>query len=133
MSFAPKASMRTISEWLGGRDRLVRMMNAPSAIGGGYNPFCYGKALSIEERRRLESMFDALGEHPEVDEGKLEAFAILTAMGPTYFFFQYFEIMRIVSEFGLSQGEILAGARAMLDGSFAMVLTPACGRKTRLT
>ena len=42
-------------------------------------------------------------------EDKLEAYAILTAMGPTYFWFQWQELLQIGLSFGLDALEIETG------------------------
>jgi pyrroline-5-carboxylate reductase len=129
LSVAPKVALRDIIAMLGGFDRVARMIpNAPSIIGAGYNPVSYGSALTDADRRTLGDIFSAFGEFPEVDEPKLEAYAVLTAMGPTYFLYQIYELMRLASGFGLDEEEIREAARAMLAGmigaAFDSGLTP---------
>ena len=50
-------------------------------------------------------------------EDKLEAYAILTGMGPTYFWFQWLELLRLGKEFGLSEEELSQALLAMLNGA----------------
>lgn len=120
VSLAPKVSLSAISKALGGFNRVVRMLpNAPSIVGAGYNPVCFGPVLKEAERKTLRELFAAFGEQPEVEESKLEAYAVLTAMGPTYFFFQFYELTRIAKGFGFSEDEASAAIRAMLSGSVA--------------
>lgn len=120
VSLAPKATIAGLSAMLGGFDRLARMIpNAPSIIGEGYNPVSYGPALASEDRSALGDIFIAFGAYPEVEEGKLEAYAVLTAMGPAYFFYQFFEVMRLASGFGLEAEEVGEATRAMLAGAVA--------------
>lgn len=38
-------------------------------------------------------------------EDKLEAYAVITSMGPTYLWFQLHELYEIAKEFGMSDGE----------------------------
>jgi pyrroline-5-carboxylate reductase len=122
VSLAPKVVMRDISSMLGGFDRIARMIpNAPSILGSGFNPTSYGAALSDADRSALGELFSAFGDYPEVEESKIEAYALLTAMGPTYFSFQVYELMRIASGFGLEAREIEAATRAMLIGTVATI------------
>ena len=122
VSLAPKVALRDISSLLGGFDRLVRMIpNAPSIVGAGYNPTCFGLALGDADRSALRALFSNFGRCPEVEESKLEGYAVLTAMGPTYFSFQIYELMRIASGFGLDSGEVASATRAMLEGAVATI------------
>jgi len=58
-----------------------------------------------------------LGDCPEVDESKLEAYAVLTGMGPTYFWFQLVELLELGKSFGLTEEEIADGLKKMLVGA----------------
>ena len=118
VSLAPKLSIAGMTGALGGFDRIARMIpNAPSIIGEGFNPVAYSEALSIEERKGLSAWMRALGKCPEVDETKLEAYAILTAMGPTYFWFQLHELQKMAMSFGLSRQEAETGIYEMVAGA----------------
>ena len=63
-----------------------------------------------------------------VPEETLEAYAILTAMGPTYFWFQWQALRDLAGAFGLSSEATDRALRAMLDGAirtlFDAGLTP---------
>ncbi len=122
VSLAPKVSRKNLSGMLGGHRRIARMIpNAPTIVGKGFNPISYHEAIDRRDRAVLEGIFKALGACPEVDEAKLEAYAVLTAMGPTYFLFQVQEIMSLSRDFGLEEGEILAASKAMLEGMTEMI------------
>ena len=58
-----------------------------------------------------------LGPCPVVPEEKLEAYAVLTAMGPTYLWFQFQQLRELGLSFGLSLGEVDAGLAAMVTGA----------------
>lgn len=129
VSLAPRFTIRTLSEGLGGFDRIVRMIpNAPSIVGEGYNPVAFGPGISREEKTAMSKLFKKLGDCPEVDEGKLEAYAIVTAMGPTYFWFQLFELFELGKSFGLTDKQAWKGIKKMLKGAIETVdesgLTP---------
>jgi len=118
ISLAPKVSIDKMSQALGGFNRIVRMIpNAPSIIHEGYNPVCFAKALSGDERSNLLHLFKIWGESPEVDEEKLEAYAILSAMGPTYFWFQLQALRSLSISFGLTQKEADRALYEMIKGA----------------
>jgi len=129
VSLAPRFTIKALSEGLGGFDRIVRMIpNAPSIVGEGYNPVAYGPGITREEKEKLSKLFKKLGDCPEVDEDKLEAYAIITAMGPTYLWFQLFELFELGKSFGLTEKQAWKGIKKMLKGAVETVdesgLTP---------
>jgi pyrroline-5-carboxylate reductase len=110
--------MATLSQQLGGFNRLVRMIpNAPSLIHQGYNPVAFAPQIAATEKAALLGFFRQWGEAPEVDEKKLETYAILSGMGPTYFWFQWLELGRLGREFGMSEPELSQALPAMLHGA----------------
>jgi len=118
ISLAPVVKMTALKQLLGGFDRLVRMIpNAPSIIGQGYNPVCFENSVSESVKKDLQILFTTWGKCPEVDEEKLEAYAILTAMGPTYFWFQWLELKRLGTQFNLSREEIYKSLNEMNLGA----------------
>lgn len=118
VSLAPKVRMKSLAEWLGGFELLARMIpNAASVVHQGYNPVAFSASLPHEKRKSLASLFEHWGRTPEVDEDKLEAYAIITAMGPTYFWFQWLELKRLGKMFGLSDEELQGALPAMLHGA----------------
>ncbi len=50
-------------------------------------------------------------------EESLEAYAILTGMGPTYLWFQWQVLRELAGSFGLQPGQANAALRAMLGGA----------------
>jgi pyrroline-5-carboxylate reductase len=118
ISLAPKLSRARLSEGLAGFDRIVRLIpNAASIIGSGYNPISFSPALTAKEKEEVGSFLSALGQCPEVAEDKLEAYAVVTAMGPTYLWFQLQELQKIGESFGLSQVEAETGVAEMIAGA----------------
>jgi len=121
VSLAPKVTIKMISETLGGFQRIVRMIpNACSLVNAGYNPIAFSEAISKNERDELLGMLRFLGECPVVEENTLEAYAILTAMGPTYFWFQTDELKKIGISFGLTSEEVSHGLSKMMAGTQEM-------------
>lgn len=118
VSLAPKLSIARLSSGLGGFARIVRMIpNAPSVVNKGYNPVAFSPAFSGEEKKEIKKYLEILGDCPEVDEEKLEAYAILTAMGPTYLWFQLEELKSLGMSFGLTARETEKALAKMVKGT----------------
>lgn len=124
ISLAPKITIAKMQEALGGFNRIVRVIpNAPSIVNAGYNPVSFSAGIPEKEKSRLLELLSPLGDCPEVEEEKLEAFAVLTAMGPTYLWFQLYELRNIMKEFGLDEREIEEGIRKMTEGALKTMLS----------
>lgn len=122
VSFIPTVTLYRLSAMLNGFNRIVRMIpNAPSIIGKGYNPVVYSEAITSDDRSSLARLFHHWGESPEVSEAHLEAYAMMTGMGPTYFWFQWLELLRLGTEFGLSESEAKRAISAMLSGAVELL------------
>jgi pyrroline-5-carboxylate reductase len=94
--------------------------NAPSIVNEGYNPVAFAPALPADAKAELQEFFSVWGKCPVVAEEKLEAYAILTAMGPTYLWFQLYELQNIAESFGLTQQEV---ETAMTEMALAAIKT----------
>jgi pyrroline-5-carboxylate reductase len=117
VSLGPKITIGKIGEMLG-IDQVARVIpNAPSLVGAGFNPVSFGAAVSAERRESLLRLLRSLGECPEVPECRLEAYAILTAMGPTYFWYQLYELIARAESFGLTSAEAHAALARMMSGA----------------
>jgi pyrroline-5-carboxylate reductase len=118
VSLAPKVSITTISAELGGLKNVARVIpNAPSIVNQGYNPVAFSSAISVEAKQAILELFHPLGEFPEVAENLLEAYALFTAMGPTYFWFQLYEMQELIKSFGISPNAIKDSLSKMLSGT----------------
>jgi pyrroline-5-carboxylate reductase len=101
----------------GEKNPLRMIPNACSIINHGYNPVTFSPSLDEPEKKELQRILAILGDCPEVDEEKLEAYAILTAMGPTYLWFQLYELEKIGITFGLTSQEARNALYHMTEGS----------------
>ena len=118
VSLAPKVSIARLSEALGGFGRVARTIpNAPSLVGAGFNPVAFGPGLPEDARRDLLELLGPLGACPVVPGGHLEAYAVLTAMGPTYLWFQLQQLRELGRSFGLPAADVDAGLAAMATGA----------------
>jgi len=123
VSLAPKFSITKLSELLGGFGRLARVIpNAPSVVNFGFNPVAFAPALTSADKTELTALLSPLGECPEVAEGKLEAYAVLTAMGPTYLWFQLQALREVAAGFGLSETELAPALKRMVCGAARTLL-----------
>ncbi len=122
ISLVPTISIQRLSGLLNGFTRIVRMIpNAPSVIGKGFNPLVFSETFNDSEKAILHALFENWGESPEVPEKHLEAYAILTGMGPTYFWFQWLELQRLAKEFGLEEDAARKALNGMLTGAVEML------------
>jgi len=105
ISLAPKITIGKMESVLSTK-ALVRMIpNATSLITEGYNPVSFCSSFKEEKKATIMKLFEALGECFEVDEEKLEAYAIVSAMLPTYFWFQWAKMKEIALQTGLDADE----------------------------
>ncbi len=118
ISLMATVSMARLSAELGGFKRVMRMTpNAPSIVNAGFNPVAFSKGFTGAETGEIRDLLSVLGKCPVVDEEKLESYVILTAMGPTYLWFQLYEMERLGREFGLTASEVEAGISEMAMGA----------------
>lgn len=121
-SLAPKIKLAMLKEKLGGFGRLARMNpNSPSIIGQGYNPIVFAEDLPSSARDQVLALMKPLGQSPEVEEKQLETYAVISAMGPTYFGFQFTEVEKLANSFGLDPKAARQAMRAMLTGTVEML------------
>lgn len=105
VSLAPKISIEKIGQQLGIK-KIVRLIpNATSCINEGFNPVCFSSEMDAFQKESIMKILVNLGQTFEVDEPKLEAYAIISAMLPTYFWFQWEELKEIGKTIGLSEDE----------------------------
>jgi pyrroline-5-carboxylate reductase len=122
VSLAPKISLSALTAGLG-TSRVARMIpNAPSIIGRGYNPVTFGEGVDAAARRAASALFAPWGASPDVQERDLEGYAILTGMGPTYYWYQWQALREAAVQFGLSSGRTDDALQQMLDGALATLL-----------
>jgi pyrroline-5-carboxylate reductase len=122
VSLLPNVTIGKLSEMLDRFGRIARMIpNAASFMGAGYNPVCFADGLPEVDRQTLRELFAPLGKAPMVDESTLEAYAIVTAMGPTYFWPPLYQLKTLAESFGLSSDAAMKGIEQMMQGSLAMM------------
>ena len=117
ISLAPKITITKLGAKLK-TGNIVRMIpNATSYINQGYNPVTFGENFNSGDKAVLMSIFKLLGETFEVEESKLEAYAIMSAMLPTYFWFQWNELSKVGTQLGLSEEESRKSVQHTLEAA----------------
>lgn len=117
VSLSPKIKINDIKDKLNGFDRIIRMNpNAPTIVGKGFCPTVFSNSFSYLEKKLFLEIFSAFGECPIVDEYKIESFAIVTAMGVTYFDYQIYELIKLAKTFKLDDNDIKTGLTYMFNG-----------------
>jgi len=121
ISLAPKVSIEAMASILPQVPNIARLIpNATSIVNEGYNPICFANGFSDVKKQFLLRILRRMGRTFEVEESKLESYAVISAMLPTYFWFQWKELIGIGSEIGLSGEE---SRNAVRDTLLAAVRT----------
>lgn len=106
ISLAPKINLAKISLKLNQVKKIVRLIpNATSYINNGFNPVCFSPWFDSEDKNYILDLLKTLGHTFEVEEEKLEGYAIVSAMLPTYFWFQWNYLEEIGVNIGLTKSE----------------------------
>jgi len=106
ISLAPKINMPKLSMKLSHVKNMARLIpNATSYINEGYNPVTFAQGFDPSAKKEALDLLSSLGTTFEVSEEKLESYAIMSAMLPTYFWFQWKELAEIGQKIGLSEEE----------------------------
>jgi len=105
ISLAPKITIAKMAAVLP-INQIVRLIpNATSVINHGYNPVSFAPGMSEIQKWYILEMLNLLGHTFETAEEKLEGYALISSMLPTYFWFQWNELETIGTQFGLSNAE----------------------------
>jgi len=106
VSLAPKINIAKISLKLGQVKNIARLIpNATSFINDGYNPVYFSPEFDKAEKDFVFDLLRNLGHTFEVPETKLESYAIVSAMLPTYFWFQWNYLEELGVQTGLTKSE----------------------------
>lgn len=118
VSLAPKITIEKISAALGGRVNIARLNpSASSFVNKGVNPIAFSVQMKNEIGEQLIQLLSKLGSTPVVEEAKIEAYAMISAMGPTYFFFQLQKLKELAVSFGMEEQEAQKVISDMLWGT----------------
>ena len=129
VSLAPKITLEKMASVLPTK-KLIRIIpNATSFINNGFNPVSFYPEMDTKEKKKILKLLKKLGKTFETEEAKLEGYAIVSAMLPTYFWFQWLEMEKIALETGLSEKEAKKAVQQTLKKALKLYyksdLTPA--------
>lgn len=118
LSLAPKFTIEKLTTLLGGFANIARMNPSASAIvNKGVNPVSFSSSFNTEKKKAILDLFQPLGYLPVVDDSKIEAYAVISAMGHTYFNFQLQKLKELAVSFGMDEAEAAKALSNMLWGT----------------
>ena len=94
----------SLSRWLGGTRRIVRVMpNTPALIGAGVSALFAGEDVDAGERGAVQAMFDAVGASLWLErEEDMDAVTAVSGSGPAYVFYFMEAMLDAAGRLGLS-------------------------------
>jgi pyrroline-5-carboxylate reductase len=118
ISLAPKITLDKIQTVFPDVPNLARMNpNAGTYVNKGYNPVCFAQNADRTIKKEFLDVFDKLGKVPVVPENQIEAYAMVSAMGHTYFWYQLQQLKELGLSYGLSENEANETISSMLWGT----------------
>ncbi len=124
ISLAPKITIEKISMKLKTNNVARMIPNATSYINDGYNPIAYHPDMRKTDRQLIKMLIKKLGKTIKVKENKLEGYAIVSAMLPTYFWFQFSEIEKVAQQCGLTEEEAAKTVKASMKKAIRLYFNP---------
>lgn len=122
ISTIPGLSFDQISRMLGDFDRIVRIIpNAPSMIGSGYTPVFFPPSFLRQDSEPVEYLMESISHIIDVQEEHLEAYAVISAMGPACLWFQLYELVAIAESMGISRELASDAVCKMAEGAVQMM------------
>lgn len=122
-SLSPQVRLPQLRAGLAGHEAVARMNpNAPAIIGAGFNPVAFAEGVTPSQKASLRTLFAPLGQMPTVPDHQLETYAVISAMGPTYFWFQFQTMVTTAESFGLTHAEASTAVSSMLHGAVDTLL-----------
>lgn len=118
LSLAPKFTIEKLDVLLGGFNNIARMNpSASTIVNKGVNPVSFSASFESSKKNALLDLFKPLGYMPEVADSKIEAYAVISAMGHTYFNFQLQKLKELAVSFGMDEQEAAKTISNMLWGT----------------
>ena len=102
ISIAAGIRTETISQWLGGYDRIVRVMpNTPALVQAGISGVYASAAVNLADKALTQRILSSIGEQVWVDqESQIDGITAISGSGPAYVFY----LMEALQAAALAQG-----------------------------
>lgn len=118
VSFAPRITIDKMQSVLPNIPNIARMNpNAGTYVNLGYNPVAFASNADKTIVNGFIEVFGKLGKVPIVPENQIEAYAVISAMGHTYFWYQLQQLKELGLSYGLSEKEAKETISAVLWGT----------------
>lgn len=118
LSLAPKIKIEKIKSILGGFKNIVRVIpNASGIVNYGLNPVSFSDEMDKNKKEEVIELLQILGKCTKVSEKKLEGYAMITGMGPTYFWFQFEYLKKLAVSYGMEEEEAKEAISYMIEGA----------------
>lgn len=118
ISLAPKITIDKIKSVISDVQNIARMNpNAGTYVNKGYNPVFFAQSSAQSVVNDFIEVFEKLGKVPIVPENQIEAYAMVSAMGHTYFWYQLQQLKELGLSYGLSESETNETISTMLWGT----------------
>lgn len=122
VSIAAGIRMSTISEGLGNRIRIIRVMpNTPCLVGQGAFGYCLDQTATDEDGRLVEELLRTAGVAYRVEEKLMDAVTGLSGSGPAFVYVIIEAMADAGVKMGLSRQVALALAAQTVGGAAEMV------------
>lgn len=117
ISIAAGIRTESLSDWLGGHSRIVRVMpNTPALVQAGVSGLYAAAAVGAEDRDAAQRILAAVGETVWVDdEPMIDAITAISGSGPAYVFY----FIESLTEAGKALGFSAEQARQLAYATFA--------------
>ncbi|RMG00302.1 MAG: pyrroline-5-carboxylate reductase [Planctomycetota bacterium] len=123
VSIAAGVRLGKLTEWTGGRCRLVRVMpNTPCLVGQGASAYCLGPHATDEDGDLVERLLKAVGCVVRVDEKQMDAVTGLSGSGPAFVYVMIEALADAGVRVGLPRAVALTLAAQTVKGAAEMVL-----------
>ena len=125
ISIIAGAEIQTISELIGGSQRIVRVMpNTPALVQTGAHGIYASEAVNAQDRELTSQILAATGLTIWVDsEAQIDAVTAVSGSGPAYFFYLMESMIRAGKNLGLDEKVATALTLQTALGSAQMAIT----------
>lgn len=125
ISIIAGAEIQTISELIGGSQRIVRVMpNTPALVQTGAHGIYASEAVNAQDRELTSQILAATGLTIWVDsEAQIDAVTVVSGSGPAYFFYLMESMIRAGKNLGLDEKVATALTLQTALGAAQMAIT----------